>query len=70
MGIFPDRDSFIRLVGAVLAEQDDEWTAGRCYLGVDLLARCRLTKISGKGETSRETVAEVNSDLTMQALTA
>ena len=32
-----------RLVGAVLAEQHDEWTEGRRYLGLDVLARSRIT---------------------------
>lgn len=42
MGIFPNRAAIVRLVGAVLAEQTDEWAEGRRYLGLDALARCRI----------------------------
>ncbi|MBB2984864.1 hypothetical protein FHW14_000004 [Terracoccus luteus] len=35
----------MRLVSAVLAEQTDEWAEGRRYLGLDVLARCRLTAV-------------------------
>jgi putative transposase len=63
VGIFPNRDSLIRLVGAVLAEQHDEWTEGRRYLGLDVLARCRIRPVT---DPATETTEEV----TIPALSA
>ena len=52
VGIFPNRESIIRLVGAVLAEQHDVWAEQRRYVGLDALTRCRaaLTEASEPAE--------------------
>ena len=60
VGIFPDRNALIRLVGAVLAEQHDEWAEARRYLGLDVLAKSQHTN----------TTEEATDQPILQALTA
>ncbi|MGN6413434.1 IS256 family transposase [Flexivirga sp.] len=59
VGIFPNRAAIVRLVGAVLAEQTDEWAEGRRYLGLDVLTRCRINLVTTEPEIGADQLPEL-----------
>jgi transposase-like protein len=50
VGIFPNRASVIRLVGMILAEQDDEWQDGRRYFLPETMAAIDAVAIEEVGQ--------------------
>jgi putative transposase len=62
VGIFPDRTALVRLVGAVLAEQHDEWIESRRYLGLELIQQSQTV-----GTTPTIDKEELHPDLALRA---
>ena len=55
VGIFPNDASAIRLAGALLIEQNDEWLVGRRYLSAESIALV----LEDQGDDEREEVGEL-----------
>jgi transposase-like protein len=41
IGIFPNDDAIIRLIGALMLEQNDEWAVTRRYKSLETVAQVR-----------------------------
>jgi hypothetical protein len=57
VGIFPSRDSLMRMVGTLLAEQDDKWqVSDRRYFSLDSMTK--VDELEG-GEDPKELLAQI-----------
>ena len=54
VGIFPNDHALVRLAGALLIEQNDDWLVTRRYLSEDSMAELLTGRTSGEEEIEKE----------------
>ena len=55
VGIFPNEDSIVRLIGAVLLEQNDEWQLQHRYMQTE-----GMVELDAPAETHQSLIAEAD----------
>jgi transposase-like protein len=60
VGILPNRAAIVRLIGAILAEQHDEWAVVHRYMNAESLTKARLGPSTANSRITPDKLAHVS----------
>lgn len=58
--IFPNRESAVRLIGAILMETDEKWSAGRMYINMNEYWEWRKQQVEQMNEEKAVSIRQVS----------